>query len=263
MCRARQANAVAESRFRFDKISRPVDGHQLCVLRRPDELGNRFVLRFRHNIDMRKRGDKKSSPRARSSLAQQGEKPSSFRQRLITQHPPANAFTDLSRAMKKRAIYAGTFDPPTIGHEWMFKRGALLFDELRVVVAANADKNPMFSVTERIDMILKSTESLANVDVASIDKEVLVEYARAKGFSHLLRGMRNVTDVSYEQEMRHINADIEPDIDTVFLMPPRHLSGVSSSMVKSWLYFTRGYEHASRYVPEHVFRLIQRKASPS
>ncbi|MFH1047287.1 MAG: pantetheine-phosphate adenylyltransferase [Patescibacteria group bacterium] len=155
--------------------------------------------------------------------------------------------------MNKLAIYAGTFDPPTIGHVWMIEQGAALFDELNVVVGINPDKRCMFSVEERLEMLRESTESLPNITIGSYTNQFLMNYAQSVGAQFMLRGIRTGSDFEYERAMRNINGDLNPSLMTVFLIPPRNIAEVSSSLVKG-LIGPMGWENiVRRYLTEPVF----------
>jgi len=114
----------------------------------------------------------------------------------------------------------------------------------------------MFSVVERLLMIQKSANRLSNVQIDSFESQLLVNYAQSVEARFILRGIRSTNDFTYEQGMRNINADINPKIDTVFLLPPRELAEVSSSLVKG-LIGPEGWEYLiHKYVPQPVFEKI-------
>lgn len=161
--------------------------------------------------------------------------------------------------MKRRALYAGSFDPPTAGHIWMIREGVRLFDELVVAIGTNPEKQPLFSVPERLAMLRAATRGIKRVRFVNFDREFLIARARRIGAQFLLRGLRNKDDYEFERAMRHVNADIHPGITTVFLMPPREIAEVSSSMVKS-LVGPRGWEKiVARYVPPVVLAKLKTK----
>lgn len=156
----------------------------------------------------------------------------------------------------RTAVYAGSFDPPTNGHLWMIQRGLEMFDELIVAIGDNPEKRYSFSVEERLDMLRASIPSCEHLRIAHFDNRYLVDYAAKKNAKYVLRGIRSPGDYEYERVMRHINADMAPDITTVFLMPPRDIAEVSSNMVKG-LIGPNGWEDmVRRYVPDAVFRRI-------
>lgn len=160
---------------------------------------------------------------------------------------------------EKLAVYAGTFDPHTIGHLWMIEQGAALFDRLIVAIGINPEKSCLFSVDERIDMLRRSVEQFPNVEVSSFTNQFLITYAKSVGAQFVLRGIRTESDYEYERVMRNINGDLNSGITTVFLMPPRVIAEVSSSMVKG-LIGPEGWETTvSRYVSESVFKKLLAK----
>ena len=129
-------------------------------------------------------------------------------------------------------MYAGSFDPPTIGHLWMIEEGERLFDRLIVAVGVNPEKKYTFSVEARLEMLRESTKQFRNVFVASFSNRYLIHYAQSVGATHILRGIRTESDYEFERTMRNINSDLDANICTVFLMPPRGIAEVSSSMVR-------------------------------
>ena len=158
----------------------------------------------------------------------------------------------------KKAVYAGSFDPVTLGHLWMVEHGAAMFDELIVAIGVNPDKRYTFSLEQRAAMLRETTAQFANVRVEVFENQYLVNYARQIGASTILRGIRSASDYEFERTMRYINGDLYPDITTVFLMPPREIAEVSSTMVKG-LVGPAGWEDVvHRYVPEPVYlRLLE------
>ena len=120
----------------------------------------------------------------------------------------------------RKAVYAGSFDPITNGHLWMIKQGAELFDELIVAIGENPDKKYTFSVKERLQALRETLKGIHGVKVDSFRDEFLVNYARSVGARFILRGIRDTRDYEFERGMRHINDDLQPEIATVFLMPP-------------------------------------------
>ena len=156
-------------------------------------------------------------------------------------------------------IYAGTFDPPTVGHLWMIEHAAGLFDELIVALGVNPEKRNTFSVEERAEMLRSCTAGLQNVRVETYTNQYLINYAQKKKASYIVRGIRSETDYEYERVMRNINGDLDPDVTTVFLMPPRDIAEVSSSMVKG-LVGPEGWQlMIEPYVPSEVYqRLIEK-----
>lgn len=129
------------------------------------------------------------------------------------------------------AIYPGSFDPVTNGHLDLIDRGAKLFDRLVVAVLQNLEKDPLFSVAERVEMLREVTRPWANVEVDVFDG-LLVGYARQRSAQVLLRGIRAISDYEYELQMAMMNRKLEPNIETVFMMPSVKYSYLSSRLVR-------------------------------
>ena len=133
----------------------------------------------------------------------------------------------------REAVYAGTFDPLTLGHLDVARRAAERFD--RLVVAVNAgggsSKKKLFSVEERLELARKSMAGLGNVVVEPFEG-LLVEWAKARGYGTLIRGLRALSDFEYEFQMALTNRQLAPEVETLFLMPSEEYSYVSSSLVK-------------------------------
>lgn len=159
--------------------------------------------------------------------------------------------------MKKIAIYAGSFDPITNGHLWMIREGAKLFDQLIVILASNSDKKYTFGVADRNYMVKASVQDIPNVRVIALFNDFVVQYAEREKIPFILRGIRTVADFDYERALRLINSDINPEVQTVFLMPPRDVAEVSSSLVKG-LVGPNGWEKiVRRYVPKVVLEVLK------
>ena len=133
--------------------------------------------------------------------------------------------------MSVKALYPGTFDPPTNGHVDLILRGAKLFEHLTVGILNNPVKNPLFTVEERVEMLRESTSSLGNVSVATFDG-LMVDFARKLGATAVLRGIRAISDYEHEFQMALMNRRLAPEIETVFLQPAGRYSFISSRMLK-------------------------------
>jgi pantetheine-phosphate adenylyltransferase len=129
------------------------------------------------------------------------------------------------------AVYPGSFDPVTNGHLDLIERGAIIFDRVVVAVTHNLEKDPLFGIQERIEMLEVVTNEWKNVAVEMFDG-LLVDYARAKGARVIMRGIRAVSDYEYELQMAMMNRKIEPQIETVFMLPGEPYSYLSSRLVK-------------------------------
>ena len=133
--------------------------------------------------------------------------------------------------MTQTAIYPGTFDPVTHGHTDLVERATRVFDRVIVAVAANPVKAPTFSLTERIDLARTVLDGLGGVEVCGFD-QLLVEFARERGASIILRGLRVVSDFEYEFQLAGMNRKLDPGIETLYLMPAEQYAYISSSLVK-------------------------------
>lgn len=129
------------------------------------------------------------------------------------------------------AIYPGSFDPVTNGHLDLIARGATIFDQLIVAVAQNLEKDPLFAAKERVEMLEAVTFEWKNVEV-DVFNGLLVDYARGQNAGVIVRGIRAVSDYEYELQMALMNRKIEPDIETVFMLPAEQYSYLSSRLVK-------------------------------
>lgn len=162
----------------------------------------------------------------------------------------------MSTKKHRLGVYAGSFDPLTVGHLWMIQQGVELFDRLVVAIGINPEKHYTFSLEDRLAMLRQSLSAYRNLSVASFSNAYLIHYAQEIGATHILRGIRSGADYEYERAMRNINGDLDSAICTVFLMPPRNIAEVSSSMVKG-LIGPRGWKQVVRkYVPQPVYQHI-------
>ncbi|MGD0345656.1 MAG: pantetheine-phosphate adenylyltransferase [Terracidiphilus sp.] len=155
--------------------------------------------------------------------------------------------------MPQKALYPGTFDPPTNGHVDLIQRGSKLFDHLTVAVLNNPGKDPLFTVEERVEMLKEATAGIANVSVATFDG-LMVEFARQQGASAVLRGIRAISDYEHEFQMALMNRRLAPEVETVFLQPAGRYSFVSSRMVKE--VFSFGGD-VSGLVPPNVLKRLR------
>ncbi len=153
------------------------------------------------------------------------------------------------------AIYPGSFDPPTNGHLDLVQRGSEIFDELVVAVLRNPEKEPLFSIAERCDMLRELTAGLDNVRI-DVFEGLLVDYARKTHARALLRGIRAISDYEYELQMALMNRKLDPRMETVFMMPAEAYSYVSSRLVKEIAHLG-GSIHG--LVPDMVENKLQQK----
>ena len=161
----------------------------------------------------------------------------------------------------KRAVYAGSFDPLTHGHLWMIEEGRKLFDELIVALGINPAKDYTFNIEKRMEILKETIGTKDNIRVDEFENKYLVQYASEQNAQFILRGIRTEGDYSYERQMRHINGDLQSNITTIFLIPPREIAEVSSSFVKG-LVGPDGWEDViDDYVPPAVHKILLEKFS--
>ena len=150
--------------------------------------------------------------------------------------------------MKKKCVFAGTFDPPTLGHKDIVLKCLTLFDEVIVAVLINPNKAPLFTEEARLAMLRKVFAPYPNVRVLAYDG-LTVDLLRREGARFYVRGIRNGTDYDYEAQLNYINMDMYPDMVTVFLPTRQEFLHISSSLVKDALRFHKSVDN---YVPEEI-----------
>jgi len=133
--------------------------------------------------------------------------------------------------MKTNAMYPGTFDPLTRGHEDVVRRAASIFTNVLVAVASNPNKKPMFDVDERCDLARTVLADLSNVQISSYSG-LTVEFAHQRGYSVVVRGLRAVSDFEFEFQLASMNRHLQPDIETVFMVPKEKFTFISSTRVR-------------------------------
>ena len=159
--------------------------------------------------------------------------------------------------MSVRALYPGTFDPPTNGHVDLIQRGSKLFEHLTVGILKNPVKNPLFTVEERVEMLSEATRTLENVSVATFDG-LMVDFARQLDARAVLRGIRAISDYEHEFQMALMNRRLAPEIETVFLQPAGRYSFISSRMLKE--VFSFGGD-VTGLVPPNVIKRLRGRIS--
>jgi pantetheine-phosphate adenylyltransferase len=130
-----------------------------------------------------------------------------------------------------KAIYPGSFDPPTVGHRDIIQRAERLVDHLVVGVLSNPEKQPVFSVEERVTFLKELVSGYPNVEVVPFHG-LLVDFARQQGAHSIIRGVRAFSDFEYEFQMALMNRKLFPELETIFLMPKEEFSAISSRMVR-------------------------------
>jgi pantetheine-phosphate adenylyltransferase len=131
-----------------------------------------------------------------------------------------------------KAIYPGTFDPLTNGHLDLIARGSKIVDQLVVAILRNSEKGtPLFTVPERVEMLSEAVNGFRNVTVATFDG-LLVDFCREQGAKAVLRGIRAISDYEYEFQMAMMNRKLDPELETLFMMPAEKYTYVSSRLIK-------------------------------
>lgn len=158
-----------------------------------------------------------------------------------------------------KAVFAGSFDPPTNGHLDVIDRASKYFESLDVVVSVNPQKHYMFSAEERLKMMSELVKDYSNVNVHICD-ELIVNYAKKVGAEVLVRGIRSAIDFSYEFELAQMNQNLNPEIETIFLPTKEQFAIVKSSSIKELAMFGGDI---SRMVPPLVEKALKEKSSLS
>jgi len=163
-------------------------------------------------------------------------------------------------AAERIGVYPGTFDPVTSGHMEVVRRSLRLVDRLVIGPAINIGKGPLFSLDERIDIIKEDIEEFPQADRDRISvvpfEGLLIHFARQMGVSVIIRGLRAVSDFEYEIQMANMNARMEPNVETIFLMASDRHQFIASSLVKD---IARLGGDTSQFVSQKVFERLKRK----
>ena len=157
----------------------------------------------------------------------------------------------------RRAIYPGSFDPVTNGHLDVIERARKLFDEVVVAVAHNDEKQPLFSLEQRLDLLRETAGQIENVRIAKFSG-LLVEFARAQNAGAVIRGLRAVSDFEFEFQMALMNRNLNAAVETIFLMPKEEYTYLSSRIVKE---IARLGGNVSTFVPGCVAKALSVKFS--
>ncbi len=157
--------------------------------------------------------------------------------------------------MKNIAVYAGTFDPVTFGHVDVLERAAHLFDRIIVAVAANPRKTPLFSLPERVKLATDVLRDFKQIDVVGFDT-LLLDFASEHKANVILRGLRTVTDFDYEFQLASMNRNLNPAVETMFLMPSEKHMCISASLVREIA--SLGGDVRS-FVPKQVVTELEKK----
>lgn len=155
----------------------------------------------------------------------------------------------------RKVVYPGTFDPITNGHIDLVERACRLFDTVVLAVAASSRKQPLFSLSERVDLVRGALSHLDNIEVCGFDC-LLVDFVREKNAQAVLRGLRAVSDFEYEFQLANMNRALAPNMESLFLTPAEHLSYISSSIVRE-IATLQG--DVSKFVPPSVAQALAQK----
>lgn len=150
--------------------------------------------------------------------------------------------------MTVSAMYPGTFDPITLGHEDLVRRACRLFDHVVVAVAANPGKEPMFSLEERVQLAREALKEIDNVEVTGYDG-LTVNFALDNDLAVIVRGLRAISDFEYEFQLANMNRHLTDDVETAFLTPTEKFTYISSSLVRE---VAKLGGDISEFVPENV-----------
>lgn len=159
--------------------------------------------------------------------------------------------------MSTKAIYPGTFDPMTNGHLDIVSRAALMFDHVILAIAASPSKKPMFTLEERVALAAQVTSHLKNVEVIGFS-DLMANFAKAQGANVLVRGLRAVSDFEYEMQLANMNRHLLPTLESVFMMPSKEWSFISSSLVKE---VARHGGDITPFLPQVVTQALMEKIS--
>ncbi|MBO5926774.1 MAG: pantetheine-phosphate adenylyltransferase [Clostridia bacterium] len=153
----------------------------------------------------------------------------------------------------KKAVFAGTFDPVTIGHEKVIEKASKLFDKLYVLVGVNPEKKPIFSLEKRLKMLKSVCKSYLNVEVCYYEG-LLVDFMKSNGVIYTVRGVRNDSDYVYENKMHFVNKELYPEIVTLFIPCEKHLVEVSSTAVREAVTNSKDLR---KYLSKEIIEIIK------
>ncbi|MEE1020988.1 MAG: pantetheine-phosphate adenylyltransferase [Bacteroidales bacterium] len=151
--------------------------------------------------------------------------------------------------MKERiALFPGSFDPITKGHESVVLRALPMFDRIVIAIGSNNAKNSVFSLEKRIEWIRQTFEGYDNIEISTFNS-LTIDYCKQIGAKYILRGLRNSVDFQYERNIARINQELDSDIETIFLLTKPDDAAISSSLVREILSFNGD---VSKFVPEKI-----------
>ncbi len=159
--------------------------------------------------------------------------------------------------MTVSAMYPGTFDPITLGHEDLVRRAGRLFDRVVIAIAANPGKEPMFTLDERVELARDALKRIDNVEVTGYDG-LTVDFARRHGLAVIVRGLRAVSDFEYEFQLANMNRHLTDEVETAFLTPTEKYTFISSSLVRE---VAKLGGDVSAFVPANVGRALAQRCN--
>lgn len=160
--------------------------------------------------------------------------------------------------MTVSAMYPGTFDPITLGHEDLVRRASRLFDRVVVAVAANPGKEPMFSLEERVALAKEALSGIDNVEVTGYEG-LTVEFARENDLEVIVRGLRAISDFEYEFQLANMNRHLTDEVETAFLTPTEKYTYISSSLVRE---IAKLGGDITEFVPPNVKKALLKRCGP-
>ena len=158
----------------------------------------------------------------------------------------------------RTAVYTGSFDPITLGHLHIIERASRLFDDLVIGIGINADKRPLFDTLDRVDLVKRVTGEIANIRVEVFDG-LAVDFVRSLGANIMVRGIRPLTDIAGEFTMMMANHQLDPGVETVFLMADERFAHVSSSLLKQIASMSDDDEQLAKFVPLPIVEPLREK----
>jgi len=161
-------------------------------------------------------------------------------------------------SLPRTAVYTGSFDPITLGHLHIIERASRLFDDLVIGIGINADKRPLFDTSDRVDLVRRVTDKLSNVRVRVFDG-LAVDFVRSLDAKIMVRGIRPLTDIAGEFTMMMANHQLDPGVETVFLMADERFAHVSSSLLKQIASLSDDDEQLAKFVPRAIIQPLREK----
>ena len=150
--------------------------------------------------------------------------------------------------MERIAIFPGSFDPITLGHQSIVMRALPLFDKVIIAIGDNTEKRCKYTLEQRMEWIEKTFEGIPNIEVDSYN-ELTVDYCKRKNAKYIIRGLRNAIDFQYEQNIAQINSELDSEIETVFLLTELRYTNINSTVVREILKFGGDVK---KYLPENI-----------